>query len=579
MFPLLAMELRGFLRSTRSIVGLGVLQAALLLFVVSLWPDADVPLPPDQVARTVIYDFIEKLLLLLLLLTPVATAGAFALERQRATLHLLLLTRIAPWRLVAGKALAAVCYLGLLIVSSLPALALVLQVGGVPPTSLLLLYGFLLVTVIYTGLIGMYCSLRCRSTGRALALALTVIVLVNWVLPSVQLYSQMIRDYFGPGGGWEEGQYPNLFPASEFLYSTPELGWFYLVDLLSPFSVYCNFRFMQLLELQPLGAPQYGGQPAPAPAFGMVYHYFAMAGFLSLALIGACVRRLNRRALEPETVTHGMLDSLQGQLRGRTLRRALYGGFLMGMSLQATIGTIDVTPPTLSAHLLVWLAILLMGTAGADSIASERERRTLRLLALTGEGSAGLIGRALLPMIGRTGLLVGGWTLGAYAANHLPPTRGDWLEASSILRAAGAALAAATLAAGIGVLASAHVQRVATARLVVLGIMFAAWLAGMAATQPGQTIAAVSAAHLPPYMGLPLMALASFKDGALGLLAMVNPFEALHFPLRDANRPLGDWGNSFEFAPWMPLLLAPLVALVAVQVARMRLVKQEHFLE
>lgn len=81
--------------------------------------------------RSLFQWLVFALTLLLLFVVPAATAGAVAGEREQRTLVPLLLTRLAPRSILAGKLGTAAATIGVLLAAALPLLAVPTVVGGV----------------------------------------------------------------------------------------------------------------------------------------------------------------------------------------------------------------------------------------------------------------------------------------------------------------------------------------------------------------------------------------------------------------------------------------------------------------
>ena len=87
-----------------------------------------------------LYMFVASLeFLMLILIMPAMTAGSISGERERQTLDLMLTTCMTPADIVLGKLEAALGTMFLMVVSSLPILAMVFVYGGVTASDLLLL--------------------------------------------------------------------------------------------------------------------------------------------------------------------------------------------------------------------------------------------------------------------------------------------------------------------------------------------------------------------------------------------------------------------------------------------------------
>lgn len=81
--------------------------------------------------RVVFETLITLMTVLVLFFVPALTAGAVAGERERQTLSTLQVTMLRERSILAGKVVAAVVYLALLIVASIPVLGVAYAYGGV----------------------------------------------------------------------------------------------------------------------------------------------------------------------------------------------------------------------------------------------------------------------------------------------------------------------------------------------------------------------------------------------------------------------------------------------------------------
>jgi len=110
--------------------------------------------------------------LVLGLVAPGTTAGAFTLERERQTLEALLVTPFPRRSLVLGKLWAALLGLGLVTLSALPvAGGVCMIVGGVAPGDVALTFVYLAAYAGFTGALGLWCSTWVRGTAGAIILA------------------------------------------------------------------------------------------------------------------------------------------------------------------------------------------------------------------------------------------------------------------------------------------------------------------------------------------------------------------------------------------------------------------------
>lgn len=109
-------------------------------------------------------------LLLVCFIAPAFTAGAISLEREKQTLDLLVTTPMRPGGIVVGKLLAALAFVGLMILAALPISALVLMYGGVSVDDLVRQQVVLLVTALGLGATGLFWSALVKRTQAATVL-------------------------------------------------------------------------------------------------------------------------------------------------------------------------------------------------------------------------------------------------------------------------------------------------------------------------------------------------------------------------------------------------------------------------
>ena len=118
------------------------------------------------------------LTLLITFLTPALTAGAISGEREQLTYDLLIATPLRPGRILAGKLIAALWYVLLLLFAVVPLGSIVLLFGGVAPRDLVKALLLLLLTMLASGMLGLLCSAIARRTLRATVMAYLIIMLL-----------------------------------------------------------------------------------------------------------------------------------------------------------------------------------------------------------------------------------------------------------------------------------------------------------------------------------------------------------------------------------------------------------------
>lgn len=180
--------------------------------------------------------------MLIVLVAPALTVGAISGERERQTLDLLLCTRVSAMHIVLGKLLSSVCFLALLIVSSLPMMMITMFFGGITIADTLVMLLFLLVSAFACCAIGIFCSTAFKRTATATVIAYLAIfaigvgtVVIPLVLQSAQL-SEALSAYnqylYGDSSQFDslEAIRAHIMQAMpKMLYANPALG---LVSLL-----------------------------------------------------------------------------------------------------------------------------------------------------------------------------------------------------------------------------------------------------------------------------------------------------------------------------------------------------------
>jgi ABC-type transport system involved in multi-copper enzyme maturation permease subunit len=114
-------------------------------------------------------------MVLVLGLTPALVADAIASERQRKTLHDLLVTRLSSPMIVLGKAAARLANVGTLLALVLPIASLLTLFGGFSPESLLWGYGVILTTAYFLAGLSILTSVLCRRPRDAVGASYSLV--------------------------------------------------------------------------------------------------------------------------------------------------------------------------------------------------------------------------------------------------------------------------------------------------------------------------------------------------------------------------------------------------------------------
>lgn len=101
---------------------------------------------------------------LVFFIVPILTSSSIAGERERQTLEILLTTTLKPIQIVIGKLESSISMVLLLMVSSVPVVSIVFSIGGIGVSAVMGLLVLIIVTTIYVGSIGIWCSAMLKKT-------------------------------------------------------------------------------------------------------------------------------------------------------------------------------------------------------------------------------------------------------------------------------------------------------------------------------------------------------------------------------------------------------------------------------
>ena len=134
------------------------------------------------------YQVFHLQLAAILLVLPALCAGAFAGEKERESLSLLLLTTIPSPLIVLQKLLSRVIPMLAFVMLSFPLMATAYSFGGVQTTQLVATLTFLVMLTIYVGSVSIMSSTYCRTTVEAYVMTY-VCLLASWPLVRTSLPS------------------------------------------------------------------------------------------------------------------------------------------------------------------------------------------------------------------------------------------------------------------------------------------------------------------------------------------------------------------------------------------------------
>lgn len=171
------------------------------------------------------------LFIMICVLVPGISGGAIAIERERKTLDILLTTHLSPWKIIIGKLESSLCFIFLIAFSSLPVIALILVFGGVTVFDLLALVLILVVSGIFIGSMGIFCSAVIKKTTVATICAYVAMLFFTLGTIAILVVSNKVMavraEQMGNYGGVDMG------------------GWIYLLCL-NPLIIYFGMLSRQV---------------------------------------------------------------------------------------------------------------------------------------------------------------------------------------------------------------------------------------------------------------------------------------------------------------------------------------------
>ena len=126
-------------------------------------------------------------LFLIVFIAPAFTATAINGEKERQTFDLLLCSKLSAYSLLAGKLIAGLANVLLLIAASIPLFSLVFFFGGVSPLQVLGTLVIFIITAIVAGTFSLFCSTLVHRTTASTAMAYTFCAFWLFAYPVVSI--------------------------------------------------------------------------------------------------------------------------------------------------------------------------------------------------------------------------------------------------------------------------------------------------------------------------------------------------------------------------------------------------------
>lgn len=184
---MLRLEMRIRQRRARPFIVMGVYAGVLsvAVLVVLLTDPASTGTSPSDLSRLgrAVFLWISVLqIAMVCLIVPAYSAAAISSERDRRSFDMLAMTLLPSWTIVGQKLTAALAEMVMLMVASLPVLAVVFMLGGVSPSEVIQVYLVLLTAAATYGALGVLCSCAFKDSRTCMFVAyLTTLALIAGV--------------------------------------------------------------------------------------------------------------------------------------------------------------------------------------------------------------------------------------------------------------------------------------------------------------------------------------------------------------------------------------------------------------
>jgi ABC-type transport system involved in multi-copper enzyme maturation permease subunit len=160
-------------------------------------------------------------LILVCFIAPAFTSGQISMEREKQTLDLLISTPLRPGAIVVGKLLAALAFVGLMIVAAVPISAIVLMYGGASIDDIVRQQVVLLATALGFGAVGLFFSALLKRTQAATVLTYCTVLALGLGTVMLFIFWTVLANS-GPNGFGQLG--PTQRAPEQIVYFNPMVG-------------------------------------------------------------------------------------------------------------------------------------------------------------------------------------------------------------------------------------------------------------------------------------------------------------------------------------------------------------------
>ncbi len=233
--PLLSIEIASAFRRVRFLVAF-TLSLLVLVTILILVIAANVDERPATIGQYVFIAFTTTIGFVSVLMFPAFSCTSIVEEKVNRSLDLLLVTRLQPWEIFAGKLMGALIYCAMFLVGTLPVVALSFLLGGVEPGSILAAYAQAGLVALLICTLGTYASAASPTIVRAIIVSyvLTIVIgalvstaalpiTLRWSAPAMGAFSShesaAIEQLFANGGDLIHGGFAFVFLSTILFFS------------------------------------------------------------------------------------------------------------------------------------------------------------------------------------------------------------------------------------------------------------------------------------------------------------------------------------------------------------------------